>query len=118
MYSTYNEGKSVVAEILKNKIYKHVTAVSKNVYFDVLDNIVDKYSNTHHKTIKIKHIGIESDFDSKGYEPYWSEEVFVVSKIKNTVPWTYAISDLIGEKIVGTFNEKNCQKEFRIEKNN
>ena len=56
MYSTYNEGKSVVAErfirTLKNKIFKHMTAVSKNVYFDVLDDIVDKYNNTFHRTKK------------------------------------------------------------------
>ena len=56
MYSTYNEGESVVAErfirTLKNKIYKHMTAISKNVYFDVVDNIVDEYNNTYHKTIK------------------------------------------------------------------
>ena len=55
MYSTYNEGKSVVAErfvrTLKNKVFKHMTAISKNVYFYVLDNIVDKYNNTVHKTI-------------------------------------------------------------------
>ena len=56
MHSTNNEGKSVVAEIfirtLKNKIYKYMTAVSKNVYFDVLDDFVDKYSNTYHNRIK------------------------------------------------------------------
>ena len=56
MYSTYNEGKSVVAErfirTLKNKIFKYMTAVSKNVYFDVLDNIIDKYSNTVHRSLK------------------------------------------------------------------
>ena len=56
MYSTYNEGKSVVAKrfilTLKNKIFKHMTAVSKNVYSDVLDDIVNKYSNTVHRTIK------------------------------------------------------------------
>ena len=58
MYSTYNEGKSVVAErfikTLKNKIFKHMTAISKNVYFNVLDDIVKKYNNTVHKTIKMK----------------------------------------------------------------
>ena len=57
MYSTYNEGKSVVAErlirTLKNKIFKHITAVSKKVYFDVLNDIVDKYNNTFHKTIEM-----------------------------------------------------------------
>ena len=56
MYSTFNEGKSVVAErfirTLKNKIFKHMTAISKNVYFDVLDEIVNKYNSTVHRTIK------------------------------------------------------------------
>ena len=58
MYWTYNKGKSVVAErfirILKNKLFKHMTAVSKNIYFDVLDDIVNKYNNTVHRTIKMK----------------------------------------------------------------
>ena len=58
MYSTYNEGKSVVAErfirILKNKIFKHMTAISKSVYFDVLDDIVNKHNNTVYKTTKMK----------------------------------------------------------------
>ena len=52
--------------------------------------------------------------------PNWSEEIFVVKKLKNTVPWTYVISDLNGEEIVGSFHEKELQKtnqkEFRIEK--
>ena len=56
MYSTYNEGKSVVAErfirTLKNKIFKHMTAISKNVYFDVLGDIVDKYNNTFIELLK------------------------------------------------------------------
>ena len=62
MYSAYNEGKSVVAKrfirTLKNKIFKHMTSVSKSVYFDVLDDIVNKYNNTVHKTIKMKPIDI------------------------------------------------------------
>ena len=57
---------------------------------------------------------------AKGYMPNWSEEVFVVSKIKNTVPWTYVINDLNDEEIIGIFYEKELQKtnqkEFRIEK--
>ena len=57
---------------------------------------------------------------AKGYRPNWSEEVFIISKIKTTVPWTNVISDLNGEKIVGTFYEKELQKtkekEFKIEK--
>ena len=119
MYSTYNEGKSVVAErfirTLKNKIFKYMTAISKFFYFDVLDDIVNKYNNTIHKTIKLKPINVtgdsyaeyNEDFNkkdpkfkfgdhvriskcknivAKGYTPNWSEEVFVISKTKNTVP--------------------------------
>ena len=58
MYSTFNEGKSVVADrfikTLKNKIYKHMTTIGKNVYIDVLDDIVKKYNNTVHSSIKMK----------------------------------------------------------------
>ena len=72
MYSTYNEGKSVVAErfirTLKNKIFKHMTAISKNVYFDVLDDIVDKYNNTSRKTIKMKPIDVTGDSYAEYYE--------------------------------------------------
>ena len=62
MYSTYNEGKSVVAErfirTLKSKLYKHMTAIGKNVYYDVLDDVVNKYNNTKHSTTKMKPIDI------------------------------------------------------------
>ena len=65
MYSTYNERESAVAErfirTIKNKIFKHMTAVSKNVYFDVLNNIVDKYNNTVHRTIRMKPIDVTPD---------------------------------------------------------
>ena len=65
MYSTHNERKSIVAErfirTLKNKIYKHMTAISKNIYYDVLDDIVDEYNNTYHNTIKMKPIDVEND---------------------------------------------------------
>ena len=64
MYSAFNEGKSVVAErfirTLKNKILQ-LTAISKNVYFDVLDDIVNKYNSTIHKTIKMKPIDVTDD---------------------------------------------------------
>ena len=129
MYSTYNEGNSVVAErfiiTLKNKVFKHMTAISKNVYYDLLDDIENKYNSTVHRTIKMKPIDVTSnsyaeyneDFNkkdpkdevgdhvriskyknifAKGYTPNWSELVFVVSKIKNTVPWTDVISDFNG----------------------
>ena len=70
MYWTYNERKFVAAErfirTLKNKIFKHMPAISKNVYFDVLDDIFDKYNNTVHRTIKIKPI----DFTSDSYAEY------------------------------------------------
>ena len=69
MYSTYNEGKSVVAErfirTLRNFIFKYMTATSKNVYFDVLDDIVNKYNNTVHRTIKIKPIEVTDDYYAK-----------------------------------------------------
>ena len=143
MYSTYNEGTSVVAErfirTLTNKTFKHMTTISKNVYFDVLDDIVNKFDNTVYKTIKMKPIDVTShsyaeyneDFNkkdpkfkvgdhvriskyknifAKGYAPNWSEEVFVVSKIKNSVPWTYVVSKLNGEEITGSFYEKELQK--------
>ena len=147
MCSTHNEGKSVVAEKfikkLKNKNYKHMTAMSKNVYFDVLDDIADEYNNTYHRTIKMKPIDVKSDsfaehnedsneigdhvriskyknIFAKRYSPNWSEEVFVIKKIQNTVPWTYLISDLNGEEIIGSFYVKGLQKtdkkEFRIAK--
>ena len=65
MYSTFNEGKSVVAErfirTLKNKFFKHMTAISKNVYFDVLNDIVNKYNNTIYRTIKMKPIDVADD---------------------------------------------------------
>ena len=153
MYSTNNEGKSVVAErfirTLKSKIYKYMTSISKNVYINKLDDIVDEYNNTYHTTIKMKPIDVKDNtyintdketYDkdpkfkfgdrviiskyknifAKGYTPNWSEEVFVIKKVKNTVPWTYVINDLNREEIMGTFYEKELQKtsqeEFRIEK--
>ena len=65
IYSAYNEEKSVAAErfirTLRNKIFKLMTAISKNVYFDVLDDIVNKYINTVHRTIKMKPIDVISD---------------------------------------------------------
>ena len=139
MYSTCNEGKSVVTErfirTLKNKIFKHMTTISKNVDIDVLNDIFNKYNNTIHRTIKMKPIDItddsfaeyNEDFNkkgpkfkvndhvriskyknifAKGYVPNWSEEVFIFNEIKNTVPWTYTINYLNGEPITGTFYEK------------
>ena len=65
MYSTFNEGKSVVAErfirTLKNKLYKHMTDINKNVYYDVLDDVVNEYNNTKHNTIKMKPKDVKDD---------------------------------------------------------
>ena len=65
MYSTNNEGKSVVAErfirMLKSKIYKYITSISNNVYLDKLDDIVDEYNNTHHTTIKMKPVDVKDN---------------------------------------------------------
>ena len=143
MYSTHNEGKSVVAErfirTIKNKIYKYMTTISKNVYIDKLDDIVHKYNNEKHTKIKMKsidvkdntyldfgkevidndpklkvgdHVGISKykSIFAKGCTPNWSEEIFVNKKIKNTVPWTYVVNDLNGEEITGTFYDKELQK--------
>ena len=69
MYSTYNEGMSVAGEkfirTLKNKISKHMTAISKNICFDVLDDIVNNYNNTVHKTIKMKPIEVKKADEKK-----------------------------------------------------
>ena len=153
MYSTNNEGKSVVAELfirtLTSKIYKYMTSISRNVYIDKLNAIVNKYNNTYHTTIKMKPIDVKDNtyintskkinykdpkfkvgdyvriskyknIFAKWYTRNWSEEVFVVDKIKNTIPWTYVINDLNGEEIIGTFYEndhqKTNQKEFSIKK--
>ena len=119
MHSTNNEGKSVVAErfirTLKSKIYKYMmTSISKNVYIDKFDDILNEYDNTYHTTIKMKPIDVKdntyvnidkeiNDKDpkfkvgdrvriskcknifAKGYTPNWSEEIFVIEKVKNTV---------------------------------
>ena len=135
MYAIHNEGESVFAErfirTLKTAIYKYMTSISKNVYINKLDDIVNAYSYTY-RTIKTKLVDVEgntyvdlmylpgsNDKDPK-FKKNWSEEVFVIKKVKNTVPWTYFINDLNGEEIIGIFYEKELQKtnqkEFRIEK--
>ena len=118
-------------------------------YIDKVDDIVNKYSNTYHRTIKMKPVDVKwstyidsskeinnkdpkfkigdivrissyKNIFTKGYTPNWSEEVFVIKKVKNTAPWKNAVNDLNGDDIVGTFYEKELQKtnqkEFRIEK--
>ena len=143
MYSTHNEGKSVVAarfiRTLKNIIYKYITSISKNVHINKLGNIINKGNNIYHRIIKMESVDIKlrSYFDfgiennerdpkfkvedyvripkhknisAKGYTPNRSEEVFVIEKVQNTVPWTYVIEDLNGYEIVGMFYEEELQK--------
>ena len=126
-----------------------MTAISNNFYFDVLDDIVNKYNNTVHKAIKIKLINVTSDsyaeykedsdkkypkfkvcddariwkckqLFAEGYTPNCSEEVFVISTIKNAIPWADVVNDLNGEEMTGSFYEKELQKtgqeHFRKEK--
>ena len=114
MYSTQNKEKSVATErfirTLNSKIYKYMTSIPKNVYIDKLDDIVNKYNNTYHRTIKMKPVDVKSStyinsseeindegpkfktanivriskyksFFAKVYVPNWSEEVFVIKKL-------------------------------------
>ena len=135
MYSTFNEGKSVVAErfirTLKNELHKHMTATGKNVYYDILDDVVNEYNNIKHNTIKMKPIDVRdnkivyidehNEKDSrfkvgdrvgiskfkntfaKGYTPNWSREIFIVNKINDAVPYKYNLKDLNDEEIIGSF---------------
>ena len=109
-----------------------MTAISKNVDIDKLDDIVKEYNNKYNTSIKMKPVNVKDntyiDFKkeindknpkckvgdyvriskyknifAKGYMPNWPEHIFVVSKFKNTVPWTFVINDINGEEIIGTF---------------
>ena len=101
MYSTYNEGKSADAErfirTLKNKIFKHMTAISKNVYFDVLDDIVDKYNNTVHKTIKMKPIDVTNDSYAEYNENFNKKIIYLklVSMLEFQNIKTFLLRDML-----------------------
>ena len=83
-------------------------------------NVVSNRKDTKFQVSDYIRISKCKNIFTKGYTPNWSEEVFLISKIENTVPWTYVISDFNSEKIIGTSYEKELQKtnqeEFRIEK--
>ena len=89
--------------------------MEKNVSFDVLDDIVKDYNNTIHNSTKKKHVRIckYKNVFSKGHTPNWSEEIFIINKIQKTVPRIFLINDLKGEKIKGSFYEKELQKTMR-----
>ena len=125
---------------LKTKIYKYLTSMSKNVYIDKLDDIVGEYHNTYHRPIKMKpvdvkdntHIDFEKEFNdkdrkfkigdhvkiskyknifAKGYTKNWSENLFVIKKVKKTDPWTYVINELNVGEIVGKILRKRTAKD-------
>ena len=143
MCSTNNEGKSVVAErfirTLKNKIYKHMTSISKHVYIDKLDDTVDEYNNAYRRTIKMKptdgkdntyiNIGKEiNDNDpkfkvgddvriskyknifAKSYTPNWSEEILVIKEIKTQFHGHMLLMILMVKKLLAHFMKKNCKR--------
>ena len=97
--------------------------VKNNTYIDLMEWHSNKETNDKDPKFKVgdhARISKYKNIFAKRYTPNWSEEVFVIKEVKNTVPWTYVINDLNGEKIIGTFYEKELQKtnqqEFRIEK--
>ena len=119
-----------------------MSSVSKNMHINKLDDILNKNNNTYHSTIKIEPVDVKSstyiDFDkknnkedskfkvgdyarisknknifAKGYVPNCSVEEFVITKIKHTLPWTFVARDLRGEEVVGTFYEKEFQKQIQ-----
>ena len=116
-----------------------MTATGKNVYYDVLDDIVNEYNNTKHNTIKMKpqdvgnnnkrvyidehnekvskfkvgdrvRISKFKNIFAKGYTPNWSREIFIVNKLNDTVPYTYNIKDLNDKEIIGSFYDRELQK--------
>ena len=143
MYSTNNEGKSVIAErfirTLKNKIYKYMTSISKNVYIDKLDDIVKKYNNTYHQSIKMKPVDIKDNtyislkkevndknpkFEvgdrvriskyknifAKVYMTNWSEEIFIIKKLKILYHGLMFIMTLMVKKLLVPFMKMNCKR--------
>ena len=119
-----------------------MTSISKNVYIDKLDDIVDEYNNTKHRTIKMKPIDVKDntyiDFGkevnendqkfkvgghvriskykyifAKGYTPNLSEEIFVIKEIKNIVPWTYVINDLNDEELLEHSMKTICKEQTK-----
>ena len=135
-------------EPYKNKMYKYMTSISKNVYIDKLDVIVNIYRNIYHSTIKMKPIDVNSstyiDFNkgnnkedrkfkvgghirmskyknifAKDYVPNWSEEVFVLKKLKILFHGHMLLVILKVKKLLERFRKKNCKKqikEFKVEK--
>ena len=111
-----------------------MTATGKNVYYSVLDDTVNEYNNTKHSTIKMKPKDVKYDnkrvYIDEHNKKYarcnvgdrvriskfknifanWSREIFIINKINDTVPYTYNLKDLNGEKIIGNFYDRELQK--------
>ena len=117
-----------------------MTAIGKNVYYDVLEDVVNKYNNTKHSAIKMKPIHVRDNNNkrayidehnekrsrlkvgdrvriskfknifAKGYTPNWSKEIFIVDKVNDIVPYTYNLKDLNDEEIIGSFYDQELQK--------
>ena len=127
MYSKHNEGESVVGgrfiRTLRTKFYKYTTSVSKNIYIDKLDDIVNKYNNKYQKTIKMKPVDVKLNtyidpgqeinekypknkqvimLEHQNIRMFLQKETlqielnkfFVIKKVKNTVPWTYVVNNI------------------------
>ena len=145
MYSTHNDGKSVAAkrfiETLKNKIYKYVNLISKNVYIDKLD-VVNKYNNTYHRTIKMEPIDVNLNICiafnkensnegpkykigyhertskykkifANGYAPNCSEEVFVIKMLKTLGRGYILLVILTAKKLMKYFMKNNYKKQIK-----
>ena len=143
MSSTNNKGKSVVTErfirTLKNKIYKYITSVPKNVYIDKLDDIVKDYNNTYHKSIKIKPVDVKDNtyinfkkevrdknpkfkvgdhariskyknIFAKRYMPNWSEEIFIIKKLKILYHGHMLLMILMVKKLFVHVMKMNCKR--------
>ena len=146
MYSTHNEGKSVVAERFirtsKNKIYKYMASISKNVYIDKLDDIVNKYNDKYYRTIKMKPINIKSEtyinssketYDKnpkykvgdiariskyknvfgKGYVPNCLKKFLCIKKLKTLFHVHTLLVILMLKKLLEHFTKKNCKKQIK-----
>ena len=124
MYSTHNEGNSVIAEIfirtLKNKIYKYVTSVSKKMHADQLDDTVNKYSNTCHNTIKMKLVDVKSstytDSNKEINVKYSKFKVGVLleyQNIKLVLQKSMLLLVLKTKKLLKHFTKKNYKKQIK-----
>ena len=84
-----------------------------NTYIDSIESRSSKEVNNKNPKYKLGdyvRISKYKNIFAKGYTPNWSEEVFIIEKVKNTVLWTYVINDLNSDEVVGTFDEKELQK--------